>query len=648
MLLVMAFEWTSLPFGSQHVLMFAIATVLQGYVGWPYYIGAWRRLVHFSSNMDTLVAIGTTAAYISGAVHVSDLLAGRHSHLPMSFMDSTMILAFITLGKFLETKTKGRAAGAIRALLQLTPPTATVLRDGLPQQVPIASVRVGETALVKPGERIPIDGKVIEGRSQIDQSWLTGESLPIERSLGDDVLAGSINGQGSLQIRVTKVSGKTALAQVIDLVRRAQESRADVERLADVVVAWFVPIVLMVALVAFAAWMLTGASSTAVACAVAVLIVACPCALGLATPTAVMVASGRAASRGILIKNAQALETAAKIDTVVLDKTGTITRGKFEIISVVAAEGVDRDELLEIAAAAQSHSSHPLATAVVEYQRQHRRATLGSFISVSDLATVPGAGVVAQSNRGEILIGNRRLMAERHIPLPDSLESALSRVEHSRATPLVVAIGGKAWGVLSAEDTIADGAREAVAELRKIVPHVVMLTGDHRASADAVAREVGIEEVIAGVKPDEKHAEIERLLASGRKVAMVGDGINDAPALAAADLGIAIGSGADVAIESADVVLVKRELLGVVRVLLLSRATLRTIKQNLAWAFVYNVVLIPLATGMFLPLWNLALPPIAAAAAMALSSVSVVSNSLLLRIWDIEPHSSRSGEVTLK
>lgn len=644
---VMALEWIALPFGVQHGLVFATATLLQVYVGWPYYVGAWRRLVHFSSNMDTLVAIGTTVAYISGAVHVIDMFAGRSSLLPMSFMDSAMILAFITLGKFLETKTKSRAAGAIRALLQLTPPTATVLRDGQPQAVPIAQVRVGETVLIKPGEKMPVDGTVAEGHSQIDQSWLTGESLPIERSPGDDVLAGSINGQGSLQIRVSKASGKTALAQVIELVRRAQESKAHVEQLADVVVAWFVPAVLLIAVITFAAWILAGAYGTAVACAVAVLIVACPCALGLATPTAVMVASGRAASRGILIKNAQALETAAKIDTVVLDKTGTITRGKFAITSVVTATGIDRDEMLTVAAAAQSHSSHPLATAVVEYQREHRAASIGSFVSVRDLTTVPGAGIVAQSTRGEILIGNRRLLKEHRVVLPEELDSALTRIEQSRSTPLVIAVAGKAWGVLSAEDTIADGAAAAIAELRKVVRHVVMLTGDHRAAADAVAREVGISEVIAGVKPDDKHAEINRLIASGRRVAMVGDGINDAPALAAADLGVAIGSGADVAIESADVVLVKRDLVGVVRVLLLSRATLRTIQQNLGWAFVYNVVLIPMAAGVFLPLWGVTLPPIAAAAAMALSSVSVVSNSLLLRLWRIDPRPNQAeGEST--
>jgi Cu+-exporting ATPase len=357
----------------------------------------------------------------------------------------------------------------------------------------------------------------------------------------------------------------------------------------------------------------------------------------LATPTAMMVASGRAASRGILIKNAQALETAAHIDTVVLDKTGTITRGKFEIVEVVAADGVDREDLLELAAAAQRLSGHPLATAVVEYYEHEKRRSIGNYINVTDLATIPGAGVAAQSNRGEILIGNRRLLQERDIQLPSQLDAALARIEASRATPLVIAVAGRAWGVLAAEDAIADGAAEAVAQLQKSVGHVVMLTGDHQAAADAVAHEVGIREVIAGVRPDEKHAKVERLQAEGRRVAMVGDGINDAPALTAADLGIAIGSGADVAIESADVVLVKRELRGVVQSLGLSRATLRTIKQNLAWAFVYNIVLIPLATGMFLPLWNVALPPIGAAAAMALSSVSVVANSLLLRVRRIEP-----------
>lgn len=634
---IMGLEFVALPYGTQHWLIFAIASVLQLYVGWPYYVGAWRRLVHFSSNMDTLVAIGTTAAFVSGAVHVIDMAAGRTPMLPMSFMDSAMILAFITLGKFLETKTKSRAAGAIRALLRLTPPEATVLRHGETQKVPVGRVGVGDTVLVRPGERIPVDGRVTEGHSQIDQSWLTGESLPIERSPGEEVLAGSINGQGALQIRVSKASDETALAHVVDLVRRAQESKADVEKLADVVVAWFVPVVLVIAAITLVGWLLAGSFANAVACAIAVLIVACPCAMGLATPTAVMVASGRAASRGILIKNAHALETAAHIDTVVLDKTGTITRGKFEVVDIVAAAGIDGEDLLEVAAAAQRLSSHPLAAAVVEFYEQHRRHSIGNFLSVTDLATIPGAGIAVQSNRGEILIGNRRLMQERRVELSPDLDAALARLEQSRATPLVVAVAGKAWGVLAAADTIADGAVQAIAQLKKTVRHVVMLTGDHRSAAEAVAHEVGISEVIAGVRPDEKHAEIERLRASGRRVAMVGDGINDAPALTAADLGIAIGSGADVAIESADIVLVKRELLGVVQSLELSRATLRTIKQNLAWAFAYNIVLIPLATGIFLPLWNIALPPIAAAAAMALSSVSVVANSLLLRVRNIAP-----------
>lgn len=630
---ILLLMWLPVPGVLRPWLLLGIATGLQTYVAWPYYVGTWRRLVHFSSNMDTLVALGTTAAYVSGVVHVVGTALGTDLLLPMTFMDSAMILTFITLGKFLEVKTKGRAASAIRSLLQLTPPQATVLEGGEPAAVPVDQVQPGDTVLVRPGERVPVDGEVVDGRSQLDQSWLTGESMPVECGPGDEVLAASINGQGSLKVKVTKVSGETALSQVIALVRRAQESKAAVQRLADRVVAWFVPAVIFIALATLVAWMLVpGGWTTAISCAVAVLIVACPCALGLATPTAVMVASGRAAGRGILVKNAQALETAAHVDTIVLDKTGTVTRGKFEISQAIAAEGVQQRELVSVAAAAEQLSSHPLAAAVVEYADGFREN--GKPPEVSDLETIEGVGVAVQSDRGRILIGNRRLVEQNGVTLSDELQGELERLEKSRATPLLVALEERTLGILAAEDTIAEGSREAIGELKRLGPRVVMLTGDHQAAAEAVAREVGIdvEDVIAGVHPDQKHDEIKRLQNQGQKVAMVGDGINDAPALAAADLGIAIGSGADVAIESADVVLTSGDLRGVVRVVRLSRATLRTIKQNLGWAFLYNILLIPLAAGVLIPAFDVTIPPVAAAAAMALSSVSVVGNSLLLRI----------------
>jgi Cu+-exporting ATPase len=632
---MLVLEYLIRPPHTAHVaVMIVLATLLQAYVGWPYYVGAWKRLIHFSANMDSLVALGTTAAYAAGLWHaIASLSSGVHatSSLAMSFMDSAMILTFITLGKYLEVKTKGRASSAIRALLTLAPPQATLLVDGQPRAVEAAAVSVGDEILVKPGERVPLDGQVREGRSQLDQSWLTGESLPVERGPGEEVLAGSINGNGSLTVRVTRPVGDSALARVTELVRRAQESKADVQHLADRVVAWFVPVVLVIAVVSLLAWGVFGQWPTGIMCAVAVLIVACPCALGLATPTAVMVASGRAAARGILIKNAQALENAARVDTVVLDKTGTITRGQFEVTRIVTASGASEDDLLATAAAAEQLSSHPLAAAVVARAKAAGNGQALPEIRAHGLETVAGAGVKAQSDRGQILVGNRRLMDAEHISLASGIDAELERTRTGREVPLLVARDGTLLGVLAAQDAIAPHSGEAIVRLKRSGLRVVMLSGDHERAANEVAAEVGIDEVIAEVRPDEKHAVVEQLRSQGRRTAMVGDGVNDGPALAAADVGIAIGSGADVAIESADVVLVSQDLRGVPQVLGLAKATLRTIKQNLVWAFLYNVILIPLAAGMLLPITGWHLPPVAAAAAMALSSVSVVANSLLLR-----------------
>jgi len=604
----------------------ACASVLQVVVGWPYYAGALRRAVHLSANMDTLVAIGTTAAYGAG---LYGLLAGGHDthERPMHLMDAGMILVFITLGKYLEARAKGRASAAIRKLLELAPDVAHVKRgEGLVDVAP-SQVRVGETLVIRPGEKVPLDGEVLSGNSSVDQSWLTGESIPVDKRAGSEVLAGTINGEGSLTARVTRTAGGTALAQVVDLVRRAQESRTDIQRLADRVVSWFVPLVLAVAAVTLLIWGLAAGNWLAgIGATVAVLVVACPCALGLATPTAILVASGRGAESGILIKEAHALELAGQVTTVVLDKTGTITSGKPQVTRVLAASGVTPDLLLSTAAAAEQLSQHPLAEPIVAAARREKL----KLPAAEDLEVVPGQGIRVQGNGQVIYVGNEQLMATAGA----DIGSHLAQIKSLRAageTPLAVAADKRYLGLIVLADVMAPHSREAVEQLKSLDVDVVLLSGDHKAIAERVAREAGIERVKAEVLPQDKQAMIAALRKGGHIVAMVGDGINDAPALAAADLGIAIGSGSDIAIEAADVVIAGGDLRAVGRTLRLARATLRTIRQNLAWAFLYNVLLIPLAAGVLVPFVGIRLPSVAAAAAMALSSVSVVTNSLLLR-----------------
>jgi Cu+-exporting ATPase len=610
-------------------LQFALATPTMFYVGWPYLRGAWQRLRHLSTSMDTLIALGTGTAYISGTVGLVAGMSRQAGSLSHFFMDAVMILTFVTIGKYLEAKARGRASRAIRKLLDLSPPEATVERDGVTETVPLAEVGPGDVILVRPGDKVPLDATVIEGTSQVDQSWLTGEPLPVEKSKGDEILAGTINTSGSLRAEVTRASGQTALAQVIELVRRAQESKADIQRLADRVVTWFVPAVLTVAVVTQLAWgVAAGDWLAGLSAAVAVLVVACPCALGLATPTATVVGSGRGAAQGILIKHAQALEIAGRLTTVVLDKTGTITLGKPEVTAIEPVDNVTPEYLLSVAAAAERLSSHPIAESVIR-EAESRGVEL---LSAHSLQVVAGGGVRAQSEQGEIRVGNELLLKRGGIDFTACQEVLDAHREKGR-TPLLVTCDGRLLGVVTVADQPAPHSAEAIRQLRAAGLHVRLLSGDNRRAAEAIAAEVGIDDVTAEVLPEDKQQEIRRLQEAGQVVAMVGDGINDAPALAAADLGIAIGSGSDVAIESADVVLVGSDLRGVPRAVLLARATLRTIKQNLVWAFAYNVMLIPLAAGVLVPLLGpgFRLPPSAAAAAMAASSVSVVTNSLLLR-----------------
>jgi Cu+-exporting ATPase len=600
-------------------LIVALATIQQVATGWPFYAGALRRLRFGGTNMDTLIALGTTAAYGAGLAEL-----GTH-RVSMSFMDAGIILCFIALGRWLEAAAKSRASSAIRKLVDLLPQEATVERNGEAVVVSVAQVQLDETLLVRPGQKIPLDGVVLSGTSDVNEAWLTGEPLPIAKTSGDPVFAGTINGSALLRVRVTKQVGQTSLAQAIELVRAAQESKSSSQRLADRVVAWFVPAVLVIAALTFTIWLAASDDwSTALSYTVAVLVVACPCALGLATPTAILVASGRGASQGILIKNAAALEAAGRVTTIVLDKTGTITSGHPQIVDVIS-NSEDR-QWLASAAAAQATSAHPLAKAVLEYARSQDI----TFSSASRLEVLPGEGIVAQCGDQQVLIGHEGLLRRQGVNVEASVEKLLSERRSQGQTPLLVAIDKQHVGTLFAADAIATGSREAIAALKGLGLSILLLSGDRRTTVEHVAQEVGIEQTLAEVKPADKQQEIERLRQSGQVVAMVGDGINDAPALAAADLGIAIGAGADVAMEAADVVLMRHDLRSVAAAIKLSRATLATIKLNLFWAFAYNVLLIPFAAGLLVPFVGIALPPSLSAAAMALSSVTVVVNSLLL------------------
>ena len=617
-------------------LMFVLASPVQVYVGWDYYVGGWKALRAGSANMDLLVALGSTVAYVYSVVVVVMLtagstLAGEHVY----FETAALIITLIKLGKLLEVRAKGETSEAIRELIGLQPNTARVVRQGVEYDIPIADVVVGDLLLVRPGERIPVDGEVVDGLSSIDESMLTGESMPVEKGPGDVVVGATINKSGAFHFRATKVGADTTLGQVIRLVQEVQGSKAPVQRLADQVAGIFVPIVIILAVLTFLVWWtLVGADfSVALVRLVAVLVIACPCALGLATPTAVMVGTGRGARLGILFRSSEALQRARQLEIVVFDKTGTLTRGEPEIQSVITLAS-DEAELLRLAGSAELMSEHPLGEAVL---REARRRSL-NLTKPDSFRAIPGQGVQAMIGGAEVLVGNQVLMANRDIDLA-ALESAMEIIVAGAATPLWVAIDGQARGVLGAADTLKEGSADAVRDLRDRGLHVIMLTGDQTATAEAIAARIGIHEVRAEILPHQKR-DVIRELQADHVVAMVGDGINDAPALAQADVGIAIGTGTDVAIEAADVTLMGGDPRSVVTALALSRATIRTIEQNLFWAFFYNMVLIPVAAGAlysatFLPMILRSLHPILAALAMALSSVTVVWNSLRLRRADL-------------
>ena len=608
-------------------LQLALATPVQFWIGRRFYVGAWHALRGGGANMDVLIALGTGIAYLYSA---GVALLGLPLHL--YFEASAGIVTFILLGKLLEARAKARTTAAIEELIKLQPQTARVERDGTLVEVPVAEMRVGDVFVVKPGDSVPVDGVVLDGASGIDEAMLTGESLPVAKAAGAAVYAATVNTTGMLRCRATGIGADTALAAIIRLVEEAQGSKAPIQRLADRVSGVFVPVVVAIALLTFAATLwFAGSATVALIHAVAVLVIACPCALGLATPTAIMVGSGAGARAGVLIRNAAALERAGRIDTLVVDKTGTLTLGKPSVTDVVAFDGRDEKDVIAIAASLEHASEHPLARAVLERASAAAIAVEPS----SAFEAVPGRGVRALVRNELALLGNRRLMAEHGIALD---EAALIDLERTGKTVVAVAHAGRAIGLVAIADRLRPSSRAAVQALKARGIDVIMLTGDNRATAAAIAKEVGIERFEAEVLPQDKSRHVDALKAAGRSVGMVGDGVNDAPALAAADVSFAIATGSDVAVNVADVTLMRSDVLSVVDAITLSRATLRKIRQNLFFAFIYNVLGIPLAAvGL--------LSPVIAGAAMALSSVSVVSNSLLLKRWK-PVNAQRSGAKT--
>jgi Cu+-exporting ATPase len=612
---------------------FAIAqlllTIPVAAVGYRYYIVGFKTLFKGSPNMDSLIAIGTGAAIIYGIYAIVQILQGDKSYaMKLYFESAAVILTLITLGKYFETVSKGKTSEAIKKLMGLAPKTATVIRDDNEVEIPIDDVEVGDIIVVKPGEKIPVDGVVVSGITSVDESMLTGESIPVEKHTGDTVTGASINKNGSIRYKATRVGKDTTLAQIIKLVEDAQGSKAPIAKLADIISGYFVPIVIILAVLSGLAWYFSGGESVTFALTIfiSVLVIACPCALGLATPTAIMVGTGKGAENGVLIKSGEALETAHIIDTVVLDKTGTITEGKPKVTDIITAGDITKERLLILSASAEKGSEHPLGEAIVE----HARMMGLQMKEASDFKAIPGHGIEVIIDGKQILLGNQKLMVKKNINM-GGFEHISDKLASEGKTPMYAAIDGSMAGIIAVADTVKETSKRAIETLHNMGIKVAMITGDNDRTAQAIAKQTGIDRVLSEVLPEDKANEVKKLQSEGSRVAMVGDGINDAPALAQADIGIAIGSGTDVAMESADIVLMRSDLMDVPTAIQLSKSTIRNIKQNLFWAFAYNTIGIPIAMGILHIFGGPLLNPMFAGAAMSLSSVSVVTNALRLK-----------------
>ncbi|MDZ7333347.1 MAG: heavy metal translocating P-type ATPase [candidate division KSB1 bacterium] len=617
------------------IILFALTTLVLIMSGRQFFFGAWKALRHGTADMNTLIALGTGAAYIYSTVATffPNFLPSDLQHV---YYDTTaVIITLILFGRLLEARAKGRTSEAIKKLMGLQPKTARVFRNGQEIDLPIEQVQVGDLVLVRPGERIPVDGRVVAGSSAVDESMLTGEALPVKKSIGDTVIGATINKTGSFQFRATKVGKDTVLAQIIRLVQEAQGSKAPIQRLADFVASIFVPVVIGIAILAFFIWWRFGPEPKliyALVTFVTVLIIACPCALGLATPTSIMVGTGKGAELGILIKNAEALENAHKVDTIIFDKTGTVTLGKPSVTDTIAINHFDPDELLRLAASAEQGSEHPLAGAIIGSAKQKGL----KLTPVDHFTALPGFGIEAEVNGDRVLLGNLAFMKDRGLEFAE-IEAKTAALAEEGKTPIGIALNNKIIGLIAIADPIKEESPRAIRKLQEMGLEVVLMTGDNRKTAEAIGRQLGISRILSEVLPDEKAGQVKSLQQEGKIVAMVGDGINDAPALAQADVGIAMGTGTDIAMEAGDIALMKGTLTTVITAIQLSYATMRNIKQNLFGSFIYNTLGIPIAAGVLYPFFGLLLNPMIAAAAMAASSVTVVSNALRLKRFTPEP-----------